>query len=70
MIVFAWTRILPKNYYESVGMEEFRKKPIGCGPWKFVELIPETKMTLEANTDYWKPELIPEFKYYVENTSR
>ncbi|MCX7912396.1 MAG: ABC transporter substrate-binding protein, partial [Dehalococcoidales bacterium] len=65
-IVFAWTRILPKNYYEKVGMEEFRKKPVGSGPWKFKELITKQKMVLEANTDYWIPEEIPAYQYYVE----
>ena len=66
IIIFAWVRILPKNYYESVGMDEFRANPIGSGPWKWVELIPDTKMTLEANTDYWIEEEIPRFQYYVE----
>jgi peptide/nickel transport system substrate-binding protein len=62
-IVFAWTRILPKNYYESVGMDEFRLHPIGSGPWKFVNKIPETSYLLEANTNYWDPDGIPYFKY-------
>lgn len=66
IIIFAWVRILPKDYYESVGMEEFRKAPIGSGPWKFKELVSETSMTLEANTDYWRPEEIPTFQYYKE----
>jgi peptide/nickel transport system substrate-binding protein len=65
-IVFAWTRILPKNYYEKVGMDEFRKHPIGSGPWKFKELITKQKLTLEANTDYWRLDEIPAYKYYVE----
>jgi len=63
IIIFAWVRILPKDYYESVGMEEFRKHPVGSGPWKFVELISETSVTFEANTEYWRPEEIPAFKY-------
>src|SRR5262245_39925127 len=28
--------IMPKTYIETVGEEEFRKKPIGSGPWKFL----------------------------------
>jgi peptide/nickel transport system substrate-binding protein len=63
-IVFAWTRILPKNYYEKLGMEEYRKKPMGSGPWKFVELIPETSYKLEANTNYWVPDGVPRFQYF------
>jgi peptide/nickel transport system substrate-binding protein len=66
IIIMAWTRILPKNYFESVGMDEFRKHPVGSGPWKFKELISETSMTFEANTDYWRPEEIPHFQYYTE----
>lgn len=66
IIIFAWVRILPKDYYELHGMDYFRKKPIGSGPWKFKELISETKMTLEANTEYWIEDEIPRFQYYVE----
>ena len=66
IIIFAWVRILPKNYYEKVGMDEFRKNPIGSGPWKFKELISKTSITLEANTDYWIPDEIPAFQYYKE----
>jgi len=65
-IVFAWTRILPKNYFEEVGQDEFRAHPIGSGPWKFVELVSESSLTMEANTDYWIPEMIPAYQYYVE----
>ena len=28
--------IMPKKYFEAVGEEEFRKKPVGSGPWKFL----------------------------------
>ncbi len=63
---FAATRIIPKNYFESIGLEAFRKAPMGSGPWKFVEHIPETSFTLEANTEYWDTPNIPEFKYCVQ----
>ena len=63
-IAFAWMRIFPKKYYESVGIDEFRKNPIGSGPWKVVELIPETKITLEANTEHWRE--VPAYQYVVE----
>ena len=32
--------IMPKKYIETVGEEEFRKKPVGSGPWKFVRSVP------------------------------
>jgi peptide/nickel transport system substrate-binding protein len=63
-IVFAQVMILPKKYFESVGKEEFNRHPVGSGPWKFVELIPKTKLTLEANTDYWGQ--VPAYKNLVE----
>jgi peptide/nickel transport system substrate-binding protein len=65
-IAFAWTRILPKNYLEGMGIDGFRKAPIGSGPWKWAGLITKQKMTLEANTSYWRPSEIPHYKYYVE----
>jgi peptide/nickel transport system substrate-binding protein len=54
IIIFAWVRILPKNYFESVGQDEFRKQPMGSGPWMFKELVSKTRFSLEANTNYWK----------------
>ena len=29
------------------------KEPVGTGPYKFVSWIPDTKMTFEANPEYW-----------------
>jgi peptide/nickel transport system substrate-binding protein len=63
---FAATRILPKAYFEKVGEEAFRATPMGSGPWKFVEHTAETSFTLEANTAYWDPTNIPEFKNVKE----
>jgi len=63
---WCWCRILPKNYFESVGQDEFRLHPIGSGPWKFVEHIPETSFKMEANTEYWRPEHVPYFEYIVD----
>jgi peptide/nickel transport system substrate-binding protein len=65
-IVFAWTRILPKAYFEKVGQDGFRAAPIGSGPWKWKELITKQKMTLEANTDYWRTDEIPAYEFYTE----
>jgi peptide/nickel transport system substrate-binding protein len=54
-IPFAWTRILPKNYFEKVGQDGFRAAPMGSGPYKFVKWTPKTSMEYEANLDYWGP---------------
>jgi peptide/nickel transport system substrate-binding protein len=63
-IVFCQVMILPKNYFESMGVDGYNKDPIGTGPWKFVSLVPKTKLTLEANTDYWGK--VPAYKNLVE----
>ncbi|MCR3921419.1 MAG: ABC transporter substrate-binding protein [Firmicutes bacterium] len=64
LIAFNALQILPKNYIEEVGIEEFRKKPVGSGPWKFVEYISKTSLKLEANTDYWGK--VPAYQYVVD----
>lgn len=40
--------IMPKAYIEKVGADEFRKKPIGSGPWKFVRSVPGDRIEFEA----------------------
>jgi peptide/nickel transport system substrate-binding protein len=45
--------ILPSKYIEENGFDYFLEHPIGSGPWKFVELIPETSVEFEAFDDYW-----------------
>jgi peptide/nickel transport system substrate-binding protein len=32
----------------------FGDRPIGTGPYKFVEFVRDTRVTLEANTNYWQ----------------
>ncbi len=53
--------VMPKKYIETVGEEEFRKKPIGSGPWKFVKSVPGDRLEFEA-VDYahWRGR--PNFK--------
>jgi peptide/nickel transport system substrate-binding protein len=40
--------IMPRKYFETVGEEEFRKKPVGSGPWKFVRSVPGDRIEFEA----------------------
>jgi peptide/nickel transport system substrate-binding protein len=54
--------VMPKKYIETVGEEEFRKKPIGSGPWKFVRSVPGDRIEFEA-VDYPHPRGKPRFKY-------
>lgn len=46
--VFQEGQLMPKKYIEEVGVDEFRKKPIGSGPWKFVESVPGDYVEYEA----------------------
>lgn len=63
-IPFAWTRILPKNYFDKVGQDGFRAQPMGSGPYKFSKWVPKTSMEYDANTEYWGPK--PQWSKIVE----
>ncbi len=53
VVPFSITRILPKDYFEKDGMENYRKNPIGSGPYKFVKLVSKTSCEFERNEQYW-----------------
>ena len=46
--------ITPKQYFEKVGPDGFKKHPIGLGPYKFVSMKPGIELVMEANEDYWR----------------
>jgi peptide/nickel transport system substrate-binding protein len=46
--------IVPKKYVERVGEDEFKKHPIGAGPYKFVSQKPGVELVLEAYEGYWR----------------
>ena len=48
----AW--IVPKKYVEQVGVDGFRKQPIGLGPYKFVSSTPGIELVMEAYEGYWR----------------
>ena len=54
-------QIVPKDYLEEVGSEEFRKHPIGAGPFKFVEGKLNERIVLERFEEYYggSPDLPP-----------
>ena len=52
-LVVGPSLIVPKEYVEKVGLEEFSWRPVGTGPYKFVEYIPGQRLTLAANYDFY-----------------
>jgi peptide/nickel transport system substrate-binding protein len=65
--------MLPKQYFEKVGMEGFRKDPIGTGALKFSEWKKDERLVFEANKQYWRAPLPYGkviFKPYPETAAR
>src|SRR5262245_6558334 len=46
--------VLPKKYFESVGPDGFKAKPVGAGPSGFLSERPGIAIGLEANPTYWR----------------
>ena len=45
--------ILPKDYFEEVGPDDFALNPVGTGPYKFVSLSQDNELVMEAFEDYF-----------------
>jgi ABC-type transport system substrate-binding protein len=60
IMLFASTRVIPKNYIETNGIDYFREHPIGSGPWKFVSFTSGDNCIMEANTEHWRT--VPHFQ--------
>ena len=45
--------VVPPKHWNEVGLEAFGQKPIGTGPFKFVEWVRDDKLIMERNEDYW-----------------
>ncbi|WP_311775154.1 ABC transporter substrate-binding protein [Alkalihalobacillus sp. TS-13] len=48
--------VLPSQYIEEEGWDQFLKEPAGTGPYKFVEWKKDDRVVLEANPDYFGEE--------------
>ena len=46
--------MMSKTYFDKAGDDGYAKKPVGTGPYKFVEWIKDDRMVLEANENYWR----------------
>ncbi len=46
--------VVPKKYIEKVGDAEFKRNPIGCGPYKLVEFKADQRIIGEAFDEFWR----------------
>jgi peptide/nickel transport system substrate-binding protein len=56
--------IVPREAVEQLG-EDFSQRPIGSGPFKFVEYKPDESLTLERNDLHWKRPYLDRILYRV-----
>ena len=56
--------IQPKNYTETVGIEEFANEPVGSGPYKWVDQRKGDFMEFEAMDKHWRVG-VPKYKSFV-----
>ena len=48
------TYLVPPDYVNQVGREEFSRKPVGTGPYKMVEFVQDQHVILDADPGYWR----------------
>jgi len=46
--------VVPAKYYQQVGPDGFKRKPIGAGPYKLASMEPGVKVQFEAFEHYYK----------------
>jgi len=45
--------VVPPKYWKEVGKEGFAQKPVGTGPFKFVEWKKDDRIVMDKNENYW-----------------
>ena len=56
--------VLPKKYIEQVGDDVFARKPVGSGPYKFVEQVTGSHIKLAAVDNHWRIG-VPKYKIMI-----
>ncbi len=46
--------IVPPAYVKQVGNDAFARKPVGTGPYRVTEFVPDDHVTMQANPGYWR----------------
>ena len=54
-LAFLGSYVVPKAYMEKAGVDGFRDKPIGSGPYRIAEYQLNSRIVLERNDSYWGP---------------
>jgi peptide/nickel transport system substrate-binding protein len=49
----TFLHMLPPKYIGSVGLDGYRRKPVGTGPYRLVEHVPDTRIVLERVDGHW-----------------
>jgi len=52
-LAFYGGQMLPRDYFTEVGAEAFGQEPVGTGPVRFEERVPDERLVLARNDDYW-----------------
>ena len=55
--------MVPRDYMEKVGADQFREKPVGSGPYRLVEYQLNSRIVLDRNDQYWGPK--PQIKRVI-----
>lgn len=48
---------VPPEYIKRVGVDGYRKQPIGTGPYRLAEYVRDDHLTLQANDNWWAGKL-------------
>jgi peptide/nickel transport system substrate-binding protein len=54
-LAFLGSYMVPKSHMESVGVDAFREKPVGTGPYRLAEYQLNARIVLERNERYFGP---------------
>jgi peptide/nickel transport system substrate-binding protein len=49
----SYINMMSKTYFDKVGDAGYATKPVGTGPYRFVEWVKDDRMVLKANPTYW-----------------